>query len=215
MLSSHISILTSLFSHLYSHFFSLSASIFFQRFNVKVNNYGFTQNCLSSARCWRTGGPFLILDKRADSPPGTITDAVLGDLTLAEQYSAAAYCSANVVTANVKVACSSGNCPKVEGWDANILTAIVTWVKKSKLSSQLFWPRNKDLRTLTTSSPDMWQPIRRMIYLWYPSVAPSRRQICSRTSIISSYPRRFAQNARHPMVLTRLGMMSSHRSCKP
>jgi triacylglycerol lipase len=50
-----------------------------------------------------------------------ITTAVLDDLTLFSQYSAAAYCSTNLNSTGVAVTCSVGNCPLVEAADTQIL----------------------------------------------------------------------------------------------
>lgn len=52
----------------------------------------------------------------------TISSALLDDLTLFSQYSAAAYCSSNLnSTDGSAVACSVGNCPLVEAADTQIL----------------------------------------------------------------------------------------------
>jgi hypothetical protein len=50
-----------------------------------------------------------------------VTTTLLDDLTLFSQYSAAAYCSSNLNSTGVAVACSVGNCPLVEAADTQIL----------------------------------------------------------------------------------------------
>lgn len=50
-----------------------------------------------------------------------IATSLLDSLDLFAQYSAAAYCSANLNTTGTALACDVGNCPAVEAADTTIL----------------------------------------------------------------------------------------------
>lgn len=50
-----------------------------------------------------------------------VTSAVLNQLDLYAQWSAAAYCGDNTNGTNTAVACSAGNCPTVQGFSTKLL----------------------------------------------------------------------------------------------